>query len=254
MYIDVVFNPCEFQSRDPRGKSIAVIDVLRATTSIMYAFWGYRDNFSAELLGCEKIIPVETIEEAIELSHSYANGEAVLTGERFCLKPKEFDIGNSPNTYTPELLSGKTIVYTTTNGTRALQQARQGIFVTTSAFVNATKSAEVLFEKKNDVIILCAGRSNKTTIEDSLCAGLMVSLLVGICASNNIEYKISDSADIAMSYYQNNKEDIKGLLLKSEAGQNLLEVGLEADIEDCTKVDYLPFATKFEDGVLTLIE
>ena len=233
MYIDVVFNPCEFQSRDPRGKSIAVIDVLRATTTIMYAFWGYRDNFSAELLGCEKIIPVETIEEAIELSHSYSKDEVVLTGERFCLKPKEFDIGNSPNTYNPELLASKTIVYTTTNGTRALQQAKQAVFVTTSAFVNATKSAEALFENKNDVIILCAGRSNKTTIEDSLCAGLLVSLLVDICTSNNVEYKISDSADIAMSYYQNNKDDIKGLLLKSEAGQNLVEVGLEADIDDC---------------------
>jgi 2-phosphosulfolactate phosphatase len=253
MYIDVVFNPYEFKSRDPIGKSITVIDVLRATTSIAYAFWGYRGSDDKTPQGANKIIPVETLDEALEL-HGKINGDDILlTGERFCLKPKDFDLGNSPNTYLQNIVQGKTLIYTTTNGTRALKLSEGAKFITTSSFVNASKSAQVLFEQGNDVIVFCAGRSNKTTIEDSSCAGLIVSLLVDMCKKDNIPFELSDGADIAMTYYQQNKDNLLFLLQKAEAGQNLIEVGLEQDIEDCVKVDFLPFATKFENGTITLL-
>lgn len=249
MYIDVVFSPNEFESRDYANKSITVIDVLRATTTIIYALNSYDKSN-----GCCKIMPVETLEEARALAKSFNKNDILLTGERFCLKPEDFDMGNSPKDYISSKVKDKIIIYSTTNGTRALNMAKNAKFITTSSFVNASASVGILFQEKNDIIILCAGRSNKTTTEDSVCAGLITSLLMKKCIENNIKYKLSDSSNIAFTYFNHYKNNLHKLLRDSEAGNNLIEVNLEDDIEDCLKIDKFNTATQFKNGIITTID
>jgi len=255
MYIDTVFSPYEMESRgDISNKTVAVIDVLRATSTIVYALWGYREtNNIDKLMGCSCVIPVEKIEEAVALSKNYKREEILLTGERFCLKPEGFDLGNSPSDYTPERVQNKTIIFTTTNGTRALKLAEKARFVTTASFVNASACADKVFEKRNDVIVLCAGRSNKTTKEDSACAGLIVKLLIDLCQENSVDYELSDAADISLKYFDHYKHDLFSLLKSAEAGKNLVEVDLEKDINDCCIIDFLSIATQYKDGVIKAI-
>jgi len=242
MYIDTVFTPLELTSRgDISNKTIIVIDVLRATTTIAYA-----------LLGCSKIIPVETIEDAIFLSQKYARNEILLAGERFCLKPESFDLGNSPGEYIKDKIQEKTIIFSTTNGTRALKLAQNAKFITTAAFVNASACADKVFNANNDVLILCAGRSNKTTKEDSACAGLIAKLLTEKCIENSINFELSDASDIALKYYDYYKDDIPGLLKSAEAGKNLIEVNLEKDIKDCSMIDAISIATEYKDGFIKI--
>ncbi|EKE04100.1 MAG: hypothetical protein ACD_20C00107G0010 [uncultured bacterium] len=248
MYIDVVFNPYELSSRgDISEKSVIVIDVLRATSTIVYAFWGYRVNGMDGLLGCSKIIPVETIEEA----RKFAGEEVLLAGERNCLKPEGFDLGNSPSEYTPDKIQGNTIIFTTTNGTRALKLAKNAKFVTTGSFINATACIDKTFKKQNDVLILCAGRSNKTTKEDTACAGLIAGQLVKRCQENDMESDLSDAADIAIKFFNHYKPNIQELFRTSEAGRHLMDVNLGKDLKDCSLIDLLAVTTEFKNGYIT---
>ena len=208
MYIDVVFSPYELASRgDITDKSVIVIDVLRATTTIVYALWGYRKNDIDQVLGCSKIIPVETLEQAEKLAENFDRKEILLAGERYCLKPEGFDMGNSPCEYIPEKVQGRTVIFSTTNGTKALKLAQNSKFVTTAAFVNVTSCVNKVFKEQNDVLILCAGRSNKTTKEDTACAGLIVELLSKVCNENQQDYELSDAADIGYIINNFDKKD-----------------------------------------------
>lgn len=252
MYIDVVFSPCEFQTRENINKSIAVIDVLRATSTIVYALYGYKTVHSSEITGCLKIKPVETVEEALSIKKKSKNNDIILAGERFCLRPEGFLLGNSPCDFVENIIRQKTIVFSTTNGTKALKLAQNSKFVTTASFVNATKSAELLYNSGNDVIILCAGRSGKTTIEDTSCAGFIVQLLIQKCLDDSVSYQLSDSAYIALNFFDAHKTNLKSLLKTSEAGQNLINVNLERDIDDCLEIDYIHIGTKFENGYITI--
>jgi len=253
MYIDTVFTPYELLSRkNIEDKTVVVIDILRATTTIAYALWGYR-NKTDKILGCSEVIPVETLEEALALSKKFDRNEILITGERFCLKPEGFDLGNSPDEYVTNKIQGKTIIFSTTNGTKALNQAKCAKFITTAAFVNASACADKVFKAKNDVIILCAGRSNKTTKEDSACAGLIVKLLINKCLEDNINFELSDAADIALNYFDHYKNDIPALLKSAEAGKNLVEVNLEKDIKDCSLINALSIATEYKDGFIRII-
>lgn len=249
MYIDVVLSPEEFKTRgDISNKTVVVIDLLRATTTIAYALWGYNSD---KLDGCQKVIPVETIEEAKELYKQFDKNEVLLTGERFCLKPDGFDLGNSPSDYVLNKIQNKTIIFSTTNGTKALKMAKDAKFITTASFVNAYACVDRTIKENNDVIFLCAGRSGKATKEDTACAGLMVKLLIDNCNKNGIKIDLYDTADIALKYYEYNQNDLLSMLKTAEAGQNLIDVNLEKDLSDCCKINSIPIYTEYKNGCIT---
>lgn len=251
MYIDIIFSPYELASRgNISNKSVIVIDVLRATSTIAYAFSGYKKNRNNEISGCSRIIPVETIEEVRELAKSYNKDEILTAGERDCIKPAGFDLGNSPDEYTTEKIFGKTIIFSTTNGTRALKLSQNAKFITTASFVNAGACANYVYKSQNDILILCAGRSSKTAAEDVACAGLITKMLAKKCHENNQTYDLSDAADISIKFINYYSRDIQTLLEKTEAGKNLIEVNLAKDISDCGKIDILPIITEYKDGFI----
>ena len=133
------------------GATLVVIDVLRATTVIPHAL----------AVGAKAVIPCLEVEDAVQAAARLPAGQAVLGGERGGLKIDGFDLGNSPDEYTPQTVAGKTLVFTTTNGTRAMMHCRQAQRVLLGSFVNASAIVDALAADR-DVRLLCAGTARRS--------------------------------------------------------------------------------------------
>jgi len=145
---------------------VVVVDVLRATSSMCIAFEK----------GVEKLIPVSTVEEALE----YRNGgrDYILVAERNGKAVKSFDFGNSPQVYLDMDVKGRTVVMTTTNGTKSINIAKKDHDVVVGSFLNLDAIAKWLIKQDRDVIIFCAGWKDKFNLEDTLFAGALVEQLL----------------------------------------------------------------------------
>jgi 2-phosphosulfolactate phosphatase len=208
--------PAEF-----REGIAVVIDVLRATTNIAQAL----------AAGAERVIPCCEIDEARQAALRLPAAEAVLGGERGGLKIEGFDLGNSPAEYSPRHVRGKSVVFTTTNGTRALARAREARRVVTAAFVNLAAVARWLVHQQGDIHILCAGTDGRVTLEDVLCAGSLADALSA--GDSDREMAGDDSAILARNLSERHGTDYDSLmavLRRSRGGRNLIELGLEADL------------------------
>jgi 2-phosphosulfolactate phosphatase len=217
-------SPAEFQ-----GTTAIVIDVLRATTTIIYAL----------AAGATKVIPVLTVEEA----RNKADGlkpRPLLGGERGGECIEGFDLGNSPTEYTRERLSGKTLVVTTTNGTRAMQHARHASRLLLGAFVNFGAICREL-QGASEVSILCAGTDGQITREDTLLAGAIADdLMRSTCAAETV---FNDQAEIAADAWRALLREIEegkpltAHLRSSQGARNLIELGMERDIDIAAEID-----------------
>ena len=144
--------------------TVIVIDVLRASTTIIHAL----------AAGAEKVIPCLEVEEAKTVAAKFPRDKVVLGGERAGLKIDGFDFGNSPGDYTQETVGGKTVVFTTTNGTRAMNACQRAKRVLIGGFVNM-HALLLATSKDANVHLLCAGTNGQITLEDVLCAGWYVA-------------------------------------------------------------------------------
>ena len=189
-----------------------VIDVLRATSTIVTALSN----------GALLVKPVEKIEEAINMKEK----DFLLCGERNGLKIEGFDLGNSPLEYKKEIVKGKKIVLTTTNGTKAIKLLKASkiiavSFLNVSFAVNAVKNFE-------EINIVCSGTNGKFSLEDFLLSGLIVKLL------NRKD--IDDASKVAMHYYES-VENVESEIRKSSHAQRLINLGFEKDIIFCSQID-----------------
>ena len=146
-----------------RGGVAVVIDVLRATTTMIHAL----------AAGCDAIMPCNEIEEARRIARSLPEGSALLAGERQGLPIDGFDLGNSPGDCTPDVCSGKTLVMTTTNGTRAILASLDAERVLVAAFVNRKATVEALKVEDRPIHLVCAGTDGQISLEDSMFAGAL---------------------------------------------------------------------------------
>ena len=148
------------------GGVSVVIDVLRATTTITAAL----------AAGAREVIPCLEVDDALRAAANLPAGRAVLGGERGGLKIEGFDLGNSPSDYTPATVGAKSLVFTTTNGTRAMLHAREADEIWLAALVNLSAVVGCCAEQKR-IDLLCAGTGGKITREDVLLAGAIVARL-----------------------------------------------------------------------------
>ncbi len=148
------------------GGTVVVIDVLRASTTIIYALDA----------GAREVVPCLEIADAQKLADQLPTDEIVLGGEREGVLIDGFDLGNSPEDYTPDRVEGKTVIFTTTNGTRAMIHARMADEVLVGAFVNAGAIVDRLVDREK-VSILCAGTDGRISEDDAMVAGLLVDRL-----------------------------------------------------------------------------
>ncbi|MGQ0828969.1 MAG: 2-phosphosulfolactate phosphatase [Bacteroidota bacterium] len=213
--IEVCFTPQSFPLFKNDNAIVVVIDVLRATSAICAAFHH----------GVEKMIPVATTEEA----KKYQKMGFIAAAERNGEMIEGFDLGNSPFGYMDVKFKGKTIAISTTNGTQAIDAARDSYKVIIGSFVNIEAIINYLIKQKRDVIFLCAGWKNKFNLEDTLFAGACAQQLL-----DNKTFKTEcDSTLSATRLYTLAKTDLYGFLSDSSHRKRLEKLDLEKDIRFC---------------------
>lgn len=206
-----------------------MIDVLRATSVIVTALAN----------GAAHVRPVLTVRQASEQK----NTNTLICGERKSVKPRGFDLGNSPLEYSRRTVEGKNIVLTTTNGTRAIERIRcenlyAASFLNLSAVVRRLQSCE-------RITVVCAGHRGRVALEDVLCAGAIVTMVRS--------QKKTDSAFIAESVWRSTRS-IHETLSNCEHGKELIEKGFSKDVEFCSNIDLYHIVPVFKDGAFSLDE
>lgn len=205
-----------------RGGCAVVIDVLRATTTMVYAL----------AAGCTTILPCVEVAEAQQRAGELRVGRGLLGGERGGVKLPDFDLGNSPLEYTPEVCRGNTLVFTTSNGTRALLRAAAAERVLVAAFVNFSAVCEQLQAEERPLHIVCAGRVGAVALEDTLLAGALVDFVCGIGT-----VRLNDGARLAWDCFEQHGQCLAGALELSAAGAHLRQLGYDDDIHAAAEVD-----------------
>lgn len=240
MRLDVFFGVNSMTGADAHGRVAIVIDVLRASTTIAVALAN----------GARSVIPCENSEEAITRSKSFERGDYKLAGERRNLMIPGFDLGNSPREFTREVVEGKTILLTTTNGTATLV-AVQGVHdVLVGAFVNFSAvlaMARVAARAGTDVAIITAGSDKHFSLEDAACAGRYVRAI----SKRLTDFDLNDGAQAALLIDRKYGADLGALFVDATHGRALAEAGFADDLIVCGAVDSYPVVPIYADRHVT---
>ncbi len=222
-----------------------MIDVLRASTTIITAFSN----------GCKSITPVLEVDDALKLYDK--NNDLILGGERNGLKPENFHLGNSPFDYTKEMVEGRNLIYTTTNGTKALLSSQGAKHILIGAFVNLNAVVNKALFYGDDITILCAGREGAFSLEDAFCAGLMITKMNNSVCNLNID----DGA--RWGYYA--VKSMKGVLdeltdgqvytiiSNTKHGRYLLSIGLHEDLQFCSRQNRFEIVAEYKDNKIVVV-
>ena len=213
--IQVCFTPVLFPLYESSESIVVVIDVLRATSAMVTAF----DN------GVKSIIPVSTVEGAL----TYKEKGYLAAAERDGIIVDGFELGNSPFGYMQEKVKGREVVITTTNGTKAINVAKNAHKVIIGSFLNLKAVADYLIKENKDVLFLCAGWKDKFNMEDSLFAGAVATELIN---SDFFETEC-DSTRATIQLYSLAKNDLYSFLGNSSHRNRLAKLDLEKDIRYC---------------------
>jgi len=239
----VHFLPELVEPAELAGNRCVVIDVLRATTTMV----------SALAAGARAVVPCLTVEDARRLASTFPPDKVVLGGERGGLPIEGFDLGNSPTEYTREAVGDKTVVLTTTNGTKALLHCQVASEIVIAAFVNLSAVCEHLMTSADaatmDVEVVCAGTELQVTWDDVLLAGAVTERL-----ASGGKWQLDDQAAIARDAWLAISESAGGRLTdrltaalrKSRGGRNLVRIGMQSDITLAADVDRFAIVPRFD--------
>jgi len=240
--LEVLFTPADFaalRNRDLYNTLCVVFDVFRATSSMVTALAN----------GADAIIPVGEIPEAIAIKQK--SPDVLLAGERDGVRIRaaltggtDFDLGNSPREFTREKVAGKTIVMTTTNGTRALRSCANAKNVLIGSFLNLKATAQsVLAISPENVLVICSGTYEQTAYEDALGAGALCDWL---WEKFNLQH-ISDSAKMVRELYTVASTNLTSAAAASRNGARLSGIPeLRDDVPFCMQRDIFPFAAALQ--------
>ena len=230
--LQVCLSPALITKYDLNDTIAIVIDVFRATTSICYGLAN----------GADAIIPVASLEACL----SYKAMGYLIAAERDGKVVEGFDFGNSPFSYTPESVANKTVVLTTTNGTKAIDLCKHADEVLVASFLNAEAVANYLRRQNKHILLICAGWKDHPGLEDVACAGKMVDLLFGFSTL------LDDGAHIAhATYRQSLLEGLPLYLQKASHTQRMQGLDLDKDIQLCLQeniIHNVPFL--YEDRLI----
>lgn len=222
MRLDVALLP-ELLDRDALPRSTAlVVDVLRASTTMTTALGN----------GCAAIVPVADAAEAQRRARALGPA-ALVAGERGGRMIDGFDLGNSPLEMTAARVSGKTLVFTTSNGTGALLAARAAAAVGVAALINLSAAAEWAHAGGRDVVVVCAGERGAVSLEDQVCAGLLVDAL----RRREPACRLTEAAQGASEVGRRYGKAVARLAHDSSWGRSLARAGRAADLEACLALD-----------------
>ena len=240
MRIDVLFGVSQLAPQDVQGRVVAMIDVLRASTTIATALGN----------GAKAVIPMDGPEDVVTRSKQFERGAVLLAGERRMLKMDGFDLGNSPLEHTRDVVEGKTVLLSTTNGTKALLGVQGARDVVVASYVNLTGVSAMLraaLRGGADITIVCAGHDRQFALEDAACAGRYVHhvsrRLSGI--------DLNDAALAATLVDRKYGDNLIRLFNTAAHGRALAAAGFEGDLAVCAAVDSCPVIPIYQDRQIT---
>ena len=236
MRVHVALSPADFAGLSLRGHTALVVDVLRATTTVV----------AACAAGCPAIVPVADPATALARAARFRRGEALLAGEQGGEPIAGFDLGNSPLEYVTERVAGRTVILTTTNGTAAMLLAQAAEAAAVAALVNVGAAAGWALARGRDVTVLCAGEEGTLALEDAVCAGLLVERIAAACPS----IELSDGATAARrlgGYYEARMDRLR---LDARWARHLARRGRSADLDACLRLDATALVPVFDAGVI----
>lgn len=216
--MEVCLSPALLHLYDVKNSIVVIIDVLRATSTICTALYN----------GAAKVIPVASVEECVNIGRQL---KAITAGERDGKIAEGLAYGNSPFEYPRDFIEGKTVVLTTTNGTKLLHMAKDAIQIITGSFPNLSAVCEYLIAQGQNVILGCAAWKDRVNMEDTLFAGAVVSRIREHFSVN------CDSALAAETLYNTARNDLFGFMKQASHFQRLSRYGLEKDIQYCLTPD-----------------
>jgi 2-phosphosulfolactate phosphatase len=230
--LEVCLTPAIFGRFENREAIVVIIDVLRASSAICTAFSN----------GAASIIPVSEIDEA----RQYKNKGFLVAAERDGFVLDFADFGNSPFNFTRDKVEGKTIVYSTTNGTRIIELASSSYLTVIGTFLNISSLTKWLIEQERDIILFCAGWKDKVNLEDSICAGAIAEKLL-----KSMQFKtICDSVHVATDLWKHALPNPLEYIEKAAQRSRLRDKGLDDCLEYCMTFDLSDSIPAVQDGVL----
>ena len=241
MRIDVFFGTSGLTASDATGRVVVVIDVLRASTTIATALAN----------GARALIPLESTEDVVTRAKAFDRSEVKLAGERQMRPVPGFDLGNSPREFTRETIEGKTVLFSTTNGTAAIA-ALQGVprDVVIGSYVNFSAVLAMLrtaIRGGTDIAILCAGTEKQFSLEDAACAGRYVHQAM----RRRSDISLNDAALAGMLIDRRYSDNLMRLFSASAHGRALSEAGYGEDLAVCAAIDSYPVIPLYQDRQIT---
>lgn len=223
MKLDVLLVPGEVTPGDVEGRLVVVIDVLRATSSMVEAL----------AAGARTIYPAGTVEEALRIAASIGRDVLLLCGERNAVRVEGFDLGNSPREFTSERVGGKSLVMSTTNGTALFGAAAAAGRIIAAAFLNLSAVVERVAESGLDPLLVCAGRRKHFALEDAVCAGMIAEGIMDRCSG---DWQTTDGLRAALELARSHPSPSE-LLPSTDAGRDIIAAGLGEDLAFCAQQD-----------------
>lgn len=235
--VEVCFMPGQYPLYAQDMGIVVVIDVLRATSAMVAAF----EN------GIDRIIPVSTIEEARQyigrpgyIAAAERNGEVV----------EGFAYGNSPLAYVGQDLKGQTIVMTTTNGTKAINLAKDARQLVIGSFLNLTALSEWLVQQNDNILLLCSGWKDKFNLEDSVFAGAVMERLL-----DSGKFGVEEDSSIAAKYmYMSARDNFLSILKAAPRRRRIEQLHLLPDVKYCLTPDQCTVIPVLRDGELVRLD
>lgn len=230
--LEVCFSPAIYPKHADDQNIVVIIDVLRATSTICAAIFN----------GVKNLIPVATVDEArVMKQQGY-----MVASERDGYVLDFADFGNSPFNFTPEVVNGKDIVYSTTNGTRCIHMASHSKAVVIGSFLNISVLTDWLIRQNAPVLLFCASWKDRFSLEDTVCAGALAERLL---SSGKFE-TICDGVTASIDLWNLAKPNLPGYIQKAAQKSRLASKGLDDCIEYCLTADLCPVVPLFEDDKL----
>ncbi len=222
------------------GRVVVVIDVLRASTTIVQALAS----------GARAVMPLADVDDVLNVASRYGRSEVLLAGERRALPIAGFDVGNSPAGMTSARVQHKTVLFTTTNGTAALLATHGARHVYVAGFTNMTATLSVVaahVAKGMDVLLVCAGQDRRVALEDAACAGVLLKELL----RKKRTVTLGDAALLARQLGTRYGSDVSRIARDAAHARTLLDAGFAADVDHCLARDHTDVVATYADRQVT---
>lgn len=235
--LDVFFSARSFQEEELRNKSVVIIDVLRASSTIVTAL----DN------GARAIIPVADMGEASKIAQNVDSENYLLCGEKDGVQIDGYDLGNSPREYVRDIVQGKRLIFNTTNGTKAIKKSVGAFNTYIASFLNVTAVVNILKNEQKDIILVCAGWKGRLAFEDTLLAGKIIHML----NNGNLTDDSTDGVRVAHGLFEMYGDDIPAIMRKSNHAARLKDIIGTEDVDYCSQIDITDIVPILKEGMIT---